>query len=53
MKVHFYPFTGQAQPIPLNMLTKLAVPASIVADLIRRGLLPSASHTAPDGGDRA
>lgn len=30
--MHFYPFTGQAQPIPLNMLTKLGVPASNVVD---------------------
>lgn len=51
--MHFYPFTGRAQPIPANMLTKLGVPASVVVDLIRRGLLPSASHTAPDGGDHA
>jgi hypothetical protein len=51
LKVHFYPFTGQAQPIPLNMLTKLGVPAFIVADLIRRGLLPAANQSAP-GGDR-
>jgi len=51
--MHFYPFTGQAQPISVNILTKLGVPASTVAILIRRGLLPAASHTAPDGGDHA
>lgn len=51
--MHFYPFTGQARPIPLNMLTKLGVPASIVADLIRRGLPPAANESAPDGGDHA
>lgn len=51
--MHFYPFTGQAQPIPLNMLTKLGVPASTVADLIRRGLLPAANQSAPDGGENA
>ena len=50
--MHFYPFTGQAQPIPLNMLMKLGVPASTVADLTRRGLLPAANKPAPDGGDR-
>lgn len=51
--MHFYPFTGQAQPIPLSMLTKLGVPASTVTNLIRRGLLPAADRTAPDGGDHA
>lgn len=51
--MHFYPFTGQARPIPVNMLTKLGVPASTVATLIRRGLLSAADNTAPDGGDNA
>ncbi|EYR79791.1 hypothetical protein SHLA_92c000220 [Shinella sp. DD12] len=51
--MHFYPFTGQAQPIPMNILTKLGIPAGTVAELVRRGLLSAAKQAAPDGGDHA
>lgn len=39
MKAHFYPFTGQVTPVPLDLLVSLGVPDSVVDALIRRGPL--------------
>lgn len=48
--MHFYPFTGQATPVPVNILVALGVPALTVAALIHISVLRS-QDTAP-GKDR-
>ncbi|MBP2559198.1 hypothetical protein J2857_001949 [Neorhizobium galegae] len=51
MKTHFYPFTDQAKPIPLNVLQALGVPATTVAELKRFGAIPAAVPSVK-GGNR-
>lgn len=49
MKTHFYPFTDQAKPIPLNFLQALGVPATTVEELERFGAHPAAAPTVKGG----
>ncbi|MFS2150426.1 hypothetical protein [Rhizobium sp. Rhizsp42] len=49
MKTHFYPFTGQAMPVPSNILQALGVPATTVAELMRIGVIPTTGLSVKGG----
>lgn len=49
MKTHFYPFTGQAMPVAMNVLQALGVPAMTVAELMRIGVIPTTSSSVKGG----
>ncbi|MCS4089644.1 hypothetical protein [Rhizobium sp. BK176] len=50
MKAHFYPFTGQVTPVPLDFLVCLGVPTAVVdaAQLLFSAIVFETETDAPD-----